>query len=60
VSSVLVAGGEEHNVECQGEVWLDTDAEPVILAEVLLVATFHVNLVSEGKLADKGLYIVKN
>jgi transposase InsO family protein len=59
VSSVLVAGGEKHEVSCEGKLWLDTDNGPVILCGVLLVPSFEVNLCSEGRLADKGLYIVK-
>jgi hypothetical protein len=39
---------------------MDTPTEPAILEEVLLVPSFHVNLISEGKLADKGLCILKN
>jgi hypothetical protein len=56
---VLVAGGEKHDVACEGKLWLDTDSGPIILSGVLLVPSFEVNLCSEGRLADKGLYIVK-
>jgi transposase InsO family protein len=59
VTSVLVAGGEKHEVICEGKLWLDTNNGPVILCGVLLVPSFAVNLCSEGRLADKGLYIVK-
>jgi hypothetical protein len=59
MSSVLVAGGEKHVVQCEGKLWLDTDTGPIILTGVLVVPTFEVNLCSEGRLADKGLYIVK-
>jgi hypothetical protein len=60
VSSVLVAGGEQHDVCCQGKMWLNTAKEPIILSNVLCVPSFDVNLCSEGKLADKGLCIFKD
>jgi transposase InsO family protein len=60
VSSVLVAGGEQHDVRCEGKMWLITAQDPVILNKVLFVPTFDVNLCSEGKLADKGLCIMKD
>jgi hypothetical protein len=60
VSSVLVAGGEQHDVRCQGKMWLSTSQHPVILNDVLFVPSFDVNLCSEGKLADKGLCIFKD
>jgi hypothetical protein len=46
-------------VACEGKLWLDTNSEAVILSGVLLSPSFEVNLCSEGRLADKGLYIAK-
>jgi hypothetical protein len=55
VSTVVLGGGEEHRVECEGTVVLTGGpAGPVHLTGVLLVPTLSVHLCSGNKVTSKG------
>lgn len=56
VNSVLVAGGEQHEVTCCGNMHVDTAQGVIILTGVLCVPSFVVNLCSGPQLDEKGLH----
>jgi hypothetical protein len=58
VNSVLVAGGEEHIVECSGHILLETSKGTVTYHGVLCIPKYVVNLLSVPQLDMQG-YIVE-
>jgi hypothetical protein len=59
VSSVVVAGGEEHSVECCGDILLETPKGQVIFHGVLCIPKFVVNLLSVPQLDLQGYSVVQ-
>jgi hypothetical protein len=57
VNSVLVAGGEEHHVQCEGELMIETPNGSKTFKGVLCVPTFVVNLLSTPQLDMQGKLI---
>jgi hypothetical protein len=54
VNSVLVAGGEDHQVQCEGDMMIECPSGDKIFKGVLCVPTFVVNLLSTPQLDLQG------
>jgi transposase InsO family protein len=58
VSKVLVAGGEEHAVACEGSMLIETPTGQETFHKVLCVPTFVVNLLSTPQLDAQGYTVM--
>jgi hypothetical protein len=59
INGVLVAGGAEHAVTCQGDIVIDTATGAHVIHGVLCVPTFMVNLMSVSQLDEQGHSILQ-